>query len=137
MPGEYVVQPEDTLRSIAERFGTTIERLIEANKIEDPDLIRTGSTLRIPAPTASVPSPPATPETTPTHTATPEPARPYTDRPIHRTVWKDDKCKFPLVLTDLVRSGITFSMNKLPTKKRSQILAAHTDLPIHRTSPGV
>ncbi len=51
---EYVVQAGDTLRSIAERFGTTIDSLMEANDIEDPDLIRTGSVLLVPAPATVV-----------------------------------------------------------------------------------
>ena len=46
---EYIVQAGDTLRSIAERFGTTVDSLIEANDIDDPNLIRTGSVLLIPA----------------------------------------------------------------------------------------
>ena len=49
-PSTYVVQAGDTLRSIAQQFGTPVDGLIEANDIEDPNLIRTGSTLRIPVP---------------------------------------------------------------------------------------
>ena len=53
-PAVYVIQAGDTLRDIAERFDTTIKWLVEANDIEDPNLIRTGATLRIPQRPASV-----------------------------------------------------------------------------------
>ena len=51
---EYLVQAGDTLRSIAEDFGTTVSSLMEANDIEDANLIRTGSVLLVPTPTAVV-----------------------------------------------------------------------------------
>ena len=44
----YVVQEGDTLGKIAQRFGTTVDALVEANNIEDPDLIFPGQRLRIP-----------------------------------------------------------------------------------------
>ncbi len=49
------VQAGDTLRSIANQFGTTIERLMEANALDDPDLIRVGSILQIPGRTTATP----------------------------------------------------------------------------------
>lgn len=94
--GEYAVQAGDTLRSIAERFDTTIESLIKANDIDDPNVIRTGSILLVPASTTvaedivddsessltafppirqstSTPRPTPTPVPTPTPTPTPAP----------------------------------------------------------------
>ena len=44
----YTVRPGDTLSQIAERFGTTVEAMAQANCIEDPNLIFAGQTLRIP-----------------------------------------------------------------------------------------
>lgn len=44
----YQVQPGDTLSSIAQRFGVTLEALMEANGITDPDQIYAGQILRIP-----------------------------------------------------------------------------------------
>ena len=93
---EYVVQAGDTLRSIAEQFGTTVSSLMEANDIEDANLIRTGSVLLVPSSTAvvedvvddsesslsafpptrrstSTPQPTPTPVPTPTPTVTPDP----------------------------------------------------------------
>lgn len=46
----YVVQPGDTLFSIAQRFGTTVESIVAANDIADPSLISVGQKLAIPTP---------------------------------------------------------------------------------------
>lgn len=35
----YTVKPGDTLTAIAARFGTTVEKLVKWNKIQDPDVI--------------------------------------------------------------------------------------------------
>jgi LysM repeat protein len=43
-----VVQEGDTLAAIAERFGSTVSALQEANGIEDPDEIVIGQRLVIP-----------------------------------------------------------------------------------------
>ena len=64
MPGTYVVQSGDTLRSVAERFDTTIDRLVELNEIEDPNLIRVGATLQVPKRTPNSAGP-TTPTLTP------------------------------------------------------------------------
>lgn len=45
---EYIVQPGDNLTHIARRFGTTIEAIVEANDIADPNLIIVGQVLDIP-----------------------------------------------------------------------------------------
>ena len=70
-PAEYIVQPGDTLRSIAEQYGTTIEDLVSANGIEDPNVIRTGAILRIPPSATSSPAPAVTPTRTPVPRPTP------------------------------------------------------------------
>ncbi|ADL11629.1 DUF3794 and LysM peptidoglycan-binding domain-containing protein [Acetohalobium arabaticum] len=44
----YVVQPGDTLYKIARRYGTTIDAIVEANDIPDPDRIDVGQKLCIP-----------------------------------------------------------------------------------------
>jgi LysM repeat protein len=46
---EYAVQPGDTLYRLSQRFGTTVDRLVELNDIEDPDLIYVNQVLRVPA----------------------------------------------------------------------------------------
>lgn len=44
----YVVQPNDSLSKIARLFGVTVQALIEANNIKDPNIIVVGSELIIP-----------------------------------------------------------------------------------------
>lgn len=46
----YVVQPGDALGKIAQRYGITLDMLVEANGILNPDLLEVGVTLIIPAP---------------------------------------------------------------------------------------
>jgi len=47
---EYVVQPGDTLGGIAQRYGISLQSLLEANNITDPNLLEVGTVLLIPAP---------------------------------------------------------------------------------------
>lgn len=44
----YVVQPGDTLAEIAAAFGVTLDALVEANNIENIDVIEVGQVLIIP-----------------------------------------------------------------------------------------
>jgi LysM repeat protein len=46
---EHTVQPGDTLSEIAQRYGVPLETLRQANDIENPDLIRAGERVLIPA----------------------------------------------------------------------------------------
>lgn len=48
----YIVQPGDTLYSIAQKFNVTVDAIAQLNNITRPDLIYTGQRLLIPAPTA-------------------------------------------------------------------------------------
>lgn len=66
----YVVQPGDTLTRIAARFGTTVQVLVQANNIVNPDLIFVGQVLVIPG---AGPVPPVVP---PGPTMTPPPLPP-------------------------------------------------------------
>ncbi len=47
--GLYVVQNGDSLSGLAEDFGTTIEELMAANGLTDPDALQVGQTLLIPS----------------------------------------------------------------------------------------
>ena len=49
-PGSYIIQPGDTLYSIAKRHGLSEKRLAEANGITDPTKVAVGKALTIPAP---------------------------------------------------------------------------------------
>ncbi|MBW3603754.1 MAG: LysM peptidoglycan-binding domain-containing protein [Actinobacteria bacterium] len=44
----YVVESGDTLSAIAQRFDTTVEAIVEANDIADPDAIDIGDEFLIP-----------------------------------------------------------------------------------------
>lgn len=45
---EYTVQPGDTLTRIVDLTGSTIEELVAANCLENPDRLERGQTLRVP-----------------------------------------------------------------------------------------
>lgn len=47
--GTYTVRSGDTLSSIAQELGTTVEALVEANDIADPDVIDIGQQLTVPS----------------------------------------------------------------------------------------
>ncbi len=46
----YTVQPGDTLAAIAAEYGVTVESIIEANNLQNPDLLSVGQVLIIPEP---------------------------------------------------------------------------------------
>ena len=48
LPATYLVRPGDTLSIIAVRLGMTIEQLMDANDIADPDNIFAGQELNVP-----------------------------------------------------------------------------------------
>lgn len=55
---EYVVQRGDTLFAIAQRFGTTVQAILDANPaITNPDLIQVGQVIIIPVPPTTTPAP--------------------------------------------------------------------------------
>jgi LysM repeat protein len=47
-PQTYVVESGDTLWSIAEKFGTDVESIVELNSLADPDVLALGDELLIP-----------------------------------------------------------------------------------------
>ena len=54
----YALQPGDSLLSIANRFGVSIEQLMAANHLTNPDLVVSGQRILIPPSTAFLPSVP-------------------------------------------------------------------------------
>ena len=72
----HVVQPGENLSQIAQRYGVSVEAIVQANGLEDPSLIHAGQTLIIPAPGEVLPT--ATPRPP---TATPQPAQPTAGPP--------------------------------------------------------
>ena len=49
-PRTYKVKRGDTLWSLARRFGTTVQRLMEINRIDKPERVLAGTYLKIPRP---------------------------------------------------------------------------------------
>jgi LysM repeat protein len=47
----YIVQPGDTLYGIALRFGITVQSIVDANSLPNPDRLDVGQQLIIPPPT--------------------------------------------------------------------------------------
>ena len=43
----YVIQPGDTLSGISAKFGTSVQKLVEWNNIQNPDLIFSGAKIRV------------------------------------------------------------------------------------------
>jgi LysM repeat protein len=67
---EYVVQPGDTLATIAQMFNSTVDAIVRENNIEDPNNIGVGIRLIVPVGLVT-PVPTSTPSATPTSTGTP------------------------------------------------------------------
>ena len=44
--GVYIVKKGDTLTAIAKVFGTTVQALVDKNKIKNPDLIYVGQEIK-------------------------------------------------------------------------------------------
>ena len=53
----YTIQPGDTLNSIARKHNLPLEELIKANSLTKPDLLKAGSTLRMPVTLPTAPPP--------------------------------------------------------------------------------
>ncbi|RPJ43151.1 MAG: LysM peptidoglycan-binding domain-containing protein, partial [Chloroflexi bacterium] len=49
-PQQYTVQPSDTLGEIAKAYGVSLESLIAANQLENPDILEVGQVINIPPP---------------------------------------------------------------------------------------
>ncbi len=56
-PEQYVVQSGDTLATIAQRYGVSLEELTAANTLPNPDFLQVGQLLIIPVPTPQGVSP--------------------------------------------------------------------------------
>ena len=67
----HIVQPGETIESVAERYGISVEKLLEANDLSESDSLEAGMKVRIP--TGRVPVAQQTPA-----------AEPAGERPKHR-----------------------------------------------------
>ncbi len=74
----YIVQPGDTLWRISRQFDTSVDAIVQANRIPNPNLIYVGQALEIPGVDAPVPVPPGP-------TPLPVPTAPPTSPPANQT----------------------------------------------------
>ncbi len=49
-PEEYIVQPGDTLGIIAQRYGVSLEEIIEVNELKNPNVLEIGQLVMVPVP---------------------------------------------------------------------------------------
>jgi LasA protease len=49
-PEQYAIQPGDTLGIIAQRFGVSLEELIKANDLNNPNILNVGQIITVPVP---------------------------------------------------------------------------------------
>jgi len=56
-PEQHTVQSGDTLGQIAQQYNVSIDNLVSANKMTDPNRLDIGQVLEIPAPTPGAPAP--------------------------------------------------------------------------------
>jgi LasA protease len=54
---QYMIQSGDTLGTVAQAFSISIDRIIDANDLSNPDILSIGQVLTIPAPTPGPPGP--------------------------------------------------------------------------------
>jgi spore germination protein len=113
----YTVQPGDTLWRIAQRFGTTVEAIVQLNNISDPSLIFPGQVLLIPV-------------------TTPPPAvRQYTVQP-GDTLWRIAQ-RFGVTIEEIVRLNNISDPNRIIPGQVLLIPAAPTPGPQQYTvQPG-
>ena len=90
---EHVVRSGESLSTIADSYGLPVEKLVALNKIDDPDLVVSGTRLKLQAPPpvkasvkpAAKPAPKASPKATTTATATAKPVAQTKPKPITPT----------------------------------------------------
>ncbi|MCL2044651.1 MAG: M23 family metallopeptidase [Treponema sp.] len=96
-PSEYTVQPNDTLYSLARRFGVTLQALRDANGFSTNYILRAGQRIRIPG-TSSQPVNPSSSGTT--GTARPQAASVQLTRP--RPIRVDPSIRWPITAKEIV-----------------------------------
>jgi LysM repeat protein len=106
----YIVQPGDSISTIAVRFGTTVEEISRLNNILNPNLLFVGQRLNVPSrgvvapPPSPTVAPPTRPAATPTRTPT---VQPVTGGIVYRVQYGDSlysiAVRFGVSLSNLIR----------------------------------
>jgi len=71
---EYVVQSGESLSHIADRYNTSVDRLVALNKLGDPDFVVAGTRIKLQAPPAPKPAPKQAAKPAPKPKPQPKPA---------------------------------------------------------------
>lgn len=94
----YVVEAGDSLSGIAKRFNVSLEVVMEANDITDPDSIRQGQELVIPGPGASTETPGIGGQPTPTVSSQLVYPAPVLLGPPHGREFREEQAELPILL---------------------------------------
>lgn len=94
----YVVQAGDTLTEIAERFNVSVDAIMEANDIENPDSLREGQELGIPVAVSSTETPGIGGPPTPTALSQLVYPAPLLLGPPDRQIFRDQDAELPILL---------------------------------------
>ena len=114
---EHVVRSGESLSSIAGRYGLPVERLVAINKIDDPDLVVSGTRLKLQAP----PPVKATPK--PAAQAKPKPKPKPAATPVAKTTPVATPAPKPTVTTAVTPAVATAVPAPKPTPKPSPVVA--------------
>ncbi|QVL52418.1 MAG: LysM peptidoglycan-binding domain-containing protein [Cyanobium sp. M30B3] len=113
---EHVVQSGENLSLIAERYGTSVSRLVALNQLEDPELVTVGTRLKLrgtpPAPrstppAASKPKPAAPPPAATTPAAQPVAAQPVAAQPAPAPAQPSGSATTPATTTTSATPSVT------------------------------
>lgn len=94
----YVVRAGDSLSGIAERFNVSLDAIMDANNITDPDSLREGQELVIPAPVSSAETPGIGGPPTPTVPSQLVYAAPLLLGPPEGHEFRGDQAELPILL---------------------------------------
>jgi len=128
-PPVYIVQPGDTLYSIAQRFDSTVEAIVAANDIENPRLIQVGQKLIIPTAQPELVPQPETGPNRRLHPVRPDDTLPSLAFHYRTTVWKLRQ------VNDLGRLGLLQPGQELLIPPPTLAITGSPTFPLVRTEP--
>jgi LysM repeat protein len=108
---EHVVQSGENLSLIAERYGTSVSRLVALNQLDDPELVQAGTRLKLRGtPPAARSTPPTAAKPTPapsTAAAQPKAAQPAAAQPAPASVQPSGSATTPAATTAAITAATT------------------------------
>ena len=119
----YIVQDGDTLTAIAQKLGTSVDYLVAANGVQNPDLIFVGDVLKVGEATPATPATTATSATSETEVTTSDKAEATPATPATTS----DKAETTKVATDTTKSkeasAKTSSKDKATSETKQEVKA--------------